>query len=174
MFYEGVVFMHILNRTCGFIGYRFRDLPFDVDENYERCKKIKSNLKQKIEEAVLNGYIHFICGFELGIDLFFAEIVLELREKYTYITLESALASETQANNWQENYRERYFDLLSYCDKETYISRKYYEGCILNKNKYIVEQSSMIIAMFDIKCDGTMWTINYAMQNEREIVLIAV
>jgi uncharacterized phage-like protein YoqJ len=47
----------MLNRTCVFIGYRFRDLPFDVDENDERCKKIKSNLKQKIEEAVLNGYI---------------------------------------------------------------------------------------------------------------------
>jgi uncharacterized phage-like protein YoqJ len=54
-----------------------------------------------------NFVTHFISGMAIGIDIYAAQIVLDLKKQYPYLILECALPCETQANKWREKYREQ-------------------------------------------------------------------
>ncbi|WP_368293094.1 SLOG family protein [Dehalobacter sp. TBBPA1] len=159
-------------RTCGFTGYRPSKLPFPNNEKHPACLRLKALIHDTVEAAIHDGYTHFICGFALGSDTYFAEAVLVLRTLYPQITLEAALACEAQAENWAQKDRDRFYDLLSRCDVETYISRKYYPRCYLDRNRYIVDHSRRLIAVFDGKLGGTMYTVNRAQAKKIELVII--
>ena len=55
------------------------------------------------------GVIHFISGMAQGVDMYAAEIVLELKKQDPQITLECAIPYERQAVQWPEALRNRYF-----------------------------------------------------------------
>jgi len=159
-------------KTCGFTGYRPSKLPFKHDERSTACMHLKILLYKETETAINDGYTHFICGFAMGSDTYFAEAVIALRDRYPEITLEAALACETQADHWSEKERDRYFRLLTKCDLETYISRNYSKDCYLERNRYIVDRSQRLVAVYDGKLGGTMYTVNRAKAKKLEIVII--
>lgn len=159
-------------KTCGFTGYRPSKLLFKHDERCIACVHLKILLYKEIETAINDGYTHFICGFAMGSDTYFAEAVIALRDRYPEIALEAALACETQADHWSEKERDRYFRLLARCDQETYVSRYYYNGCYLDRNRYIVDHAQRLITVYDGKFGGTMYTVNRAKAKKLEIVII--
>lgn len=159
-------------KTCGFTGYRPAKLPFKTDENQIACLRLKKTIYKETEAAIKDGFTHFICGFALGSDTYFAEAVLDLRDRYPDITLEAALACETQASHWPEKERDKYFKLLARCNLETYISRSYSKDCYLERNRYIVYRSNRLISVYDGKFGGTMYTVNRAKACKLELVII--
>ncbi|UWG96537.1 DUF1273 domain-containing protein [Dehalobacter sp. DCM] len=159
-------------KTCGFTGYRPSKLPFKYNERSIPCVHLKLLLYTETEAAIKDGYTRFICGFAMGSDTYFAEAVIALRERYPEITLEAALPCETQADRWPEMDRDRYFKLLTQCDKEIYISRQYHKGCYLERNRYIVNASQRLIAVYDGQFGGTMATVNRARVKKLELVMI--
>ncbi|KJS84812.1 SLOG family protein [Desulfosporosinus sp. BICA1-9] len=159
-------------KICCFTGYSPSKLPFKNDENSIACVNLKILIYRETEAAIKDGYTHFICGFALGSDTYFAETVIGLRDRYPEITLEAALACETQAEHWPERDRDRYFGLLDKCDRETFVSRSYYKGCYLDRNSYIVNQAQRLIAVFDDQFSGTMVTISKAKAKKLELVII--
>lgn len=107
-------------KTCAFTGHRPQHLPFGMNENDERCTDLKETLKEQIINLIeTEDVTHFITGMALGVDLYAAEIVLDLKARYPNITLESAIPCETQAVKWSMAQRERYYDIAAQCDKET-------------------------------------------------------
>lgn len=158
--------------TCSFSGYRPEKLPWGYNENDPRCLKLKDKLDDVLRAVYLSGIRHFICGMALGSDMLFCEAVLQLKDEYPDITLEAALPCEDQASRWNEANRSRYFQLVSQCDKETYISRRYTPDCMLRRNKYMVDSSSVLIAVYDGRFGGTMHTVGYAETNGLEIIQI--
>ena len=91
-------------KTCAFTGHRPKGLGYS--ESDERC--IHLLIVRMIEEE---GVTHFISGMAQGVDLYAAEIVLELKEQYPQITLECAIPYERQAVRWPAALRERYFSI---------------------------------------------------------------
>ena len=84
-------------KTCAFTGHRPQHLPFGLNENDDRCVKLKEALKEQIINLIeAEDVTHFITGMALGVDLYAAEIVLDLKARYPNITLESAIPCETQ------------------------------------------------------------------------------
>lgn len=91
-----------------------------MNENDERCVRLKEILKEEIINLIeAENVTHFITGMALGIDLYAAEIVLDLKARYPNITLESAIPCETQAVKWSMAQRERYYNIAVQCNKET-------------------------------------------------------
>ena len=90
----------------------------------------------------------------LGSDMYFCEAVALFREDHGDITLEAALPCEDQAAKWSERQRNRYFKLIQQCDTETYVSRKYTPDCMMRRNKYMVDNSSVLIAVYDGRSAG--------------------
>lgn len=161
------------NKKCAFTGHRPQHLPFGFNEADNRCNKLKQVLKEKIIYLIENKNVsYFISGMAIGVDMYSAEIVLDLKEKYPNITLECAIPCETQSYKWPKNLKSRYITILEKCDKKTLIQKHYSYDCMNKRNQYIVDQSDFIIAVWNGKPSGTGKTIKYAKDKNKIIVII--
>ena len=89
-------------KTCAFTGHRPQNLPFGLNEEDERCIKLKKTLREQTIRVIENeGVTHFITGMAIGVDMYAAEIVLGLKAAYPGVTLECAIPYENQAEKWQ-------------------------------------------------------------------------
>lgn len=80
----------VQGKTCAFTGHRPQSLPFGFDESDKRCTSLKSVMRDQIVALIENeGVTHFITGMALGVDMYAAEIVLDLKSKYPHITLKA-------------------------------------------------------------------------------------
>ena len=160
--------------TCSFTGHRPEKLPWRGDESDPRCLALKERLAAAVEDAYDKGMRHFMCGMARGADFYFCDAVLELRERRSGVTLEAVIPCEEQAARWGERERERWFSLVERCDGETMLQHHYDKGCMLRRNRYLVDHSSMLIAVYDGMLGGTMYTLSYAMKRGLETVILEV
>ena len=119
-------------KTVCFTGHRPQSIPFLWDETNEKSIALKKRIRQEIINLIENeNAAHFISGMALGTDQICAEIVLELKEQYPYITLECAFPCKTQAVKWSDKCRERYFGIIYKADKKTMVQREYTPDCMM-------------------------------------------
>ena len=131
-------------KTCCFTGHRPQSLPFGFNENDARCAALKKALREQIIHLIEKENVtHFISGMAIGIDMYAAEIVLDLKKSYPGITLESAIPCETQPVKWSEALRERYYNIAAQCDKETMLQTHYTPDC-MDKRKFTSPTPSMV------------------------------
>ena len=68
-------------KTCCFTGHRPQSLPFGFNENNARCAALKKALREQIIYLIEKENVtHFISGMAIGIDMYAAEIVLDLKK----------------------------------------------------------------------------------------------
>lgn len=140
-----------------------------------RCHALKAQIMDAVEGAYKKGYRHFICGMALGCDLYFCEAVLELRDKKAGVTVEAAIPCEEQAGRWREKDRGRYFALVERCDLETMVQHHYSAGCMQRRDRYMVDQSSLLIAAYDGQTlGGTMYTLTYALRKKLDTMILDI
>ena len=157
-------------KSCCFSGHRPAKLPWKYDERDQRCIEFKDRLFSVIGAVYDSGISHFICGMALGCDIYCAEAVIKLKEMHGDITLEAAIPYSGQADNWGEYNRRRYERILSLCDKTTVIQESYSPSCMMRRNRYMVDRSSVLVACYDGKPGGTWNTIRYAMDKDVEVI----
>lgn len=160
--------------TCCFTGHRIAKLPWGNDENDPRCLLLKEKLAAVTEAVYESGVRHFICGMANGCDMYFAEAVLKLRSARPEITLEAAVPFEGQSDRWDAALRARYNVLLSLCDRHSVLQREHTPDCMMRRNRYMVDASSVLIACYDGRPGGTMNTLLYAMRQKVEVIEIPV
>ena len=152
-------------KICCFTGHRPDKLPWGADETDPRCRRLKERIAQAVEDIYVAGYRRFISGMARGSDLYFAEAVLELREWHGDAELECARPCETQADGWPARERERYVSILDRCNIETMVQHRYDRACMLRRNRYMVDRSSRLIAVYNgVPRGGTYQTMLYAMK----------
>lgn len=159
-------------KICSFTGHRPQTLPFGYKERDPRCKKLKRVLRAEIIRQIRGGVTHFISGMALGIDMYAAEIVLDLKKKYPCVTLEAAIPCETQALKWREQDRDRYYGIIEQCDKETLIQKQYSSDCMHKRNRYMVDQADVVIAVWNGQPSGTGKTVEYAIEKGKTVAVI--
>ena len=160
-------------QICCFTGHRPDKLPWGEYEQDPRCVRIKEELTAALERAYALGYRHFISGMARGGDLYFAEAVLELREKYPDVLLECARPCETQSSRWPRTEQLRYDGILDRCNYETMVQHTYDRGCMMRRNRYMVDHASRIIALYDgVPKGGTAQTLAYALRKGLETDII--
>lgn len=160
--------------TCCFTGHRPDKLPWGLDENSAECRKLRIEIAIQLEALHSAGIAHFISGMALGCDLLFAEAVLAMREEYDDVTLEAAIPCDSQANSWPEEQKERYNAILSSCDTVTFVQHQYTPGCMLRRNRYMVDSSSVLLACFNGSSGGTMNTLLYARRQGVKTIIIDI
>ena len=65
--------------------------------------------------------------------------------------------------------------LLDQCDLETVVQHTYTPGCMGRRNRYMVDRSSLLLAVYDgIPRGGTMNTLAYAMRQGVQTVILPV
>lgn len=158
--------------ACAFTGYRPQKLPWLTDERDGRCIDLKRRLREAIETACRQEMDHFICGMAQGCDLYFGELVLQAKQEWPEITLEAAVPCPTQSDAWPEEDRRRWKRLLDACDYETMVQDHYAPGCMMRRNRYMVDHAAMLIAVFDGQEGGTRSTVEYALRRRIPVVLV--
>lgn len=157
--------------TVSFTGYRPEKLPFPIGDN-PLFLDLKKRLKDQIEKLVNDGADCFYSGMARGVDIICAEIVLELKEKYPHIVLNALIPCRTQTDGWKDDEKLTYEKIISQCLKKIYIKDKYTKGCMMERNRALVECCDILVAVFDGQKGGTANTVRYAEKRGRKIIII--
>lgn len=160
-------------KSCAFTGHRPQKLPWGYDENDKRCIRLKETLAEKITALAQAGYTDFLSGMAEGVDTWAALTVLALREKSPTLKLHCILPCKGQADKWSTMAREKYNLILKQADSVIYISENYYQGCMLERNRYMVDHADMLLAVYNGEWrGGTAAAVHYAQKLGREIIII--
>lgn len=161
-------------KTCCFTGHRPAKLSFGYDEGSPDCLRLKVRLTGLIDEMRMKGVTTFITGMAQGVDIFAAEAVIDIRRAYTKdkIRLIAVIPYEGQADKWNEKYRERYFDILATADDVITLQHRYTESCMLERDRYMVNSSAHLIAVYNGSKGGTKYTIDYALKKGLNVIII--
>ena len=160
--------------TVCFSGYRPEKLPWGYDECDPRCAQLKQRLRRAVCAACDDGFRHFICGMANGCDLYFFDAARYLRLQHPEVTIEAAIPFAGQADRWRPELRERYAYDLRQCDYQTLVQEAYTPGCMMRRNRYMVDASRILIAAFDGRPGGTARTLEYAARRRLEIIQIPI
>lgn len=155
-----------------FTGHRPQSLPFRFNESDVRCQRLKILLASLIREKIENGVTHFLSGMALGVDCYAAEIVLELKKEFPSITLEAVIPCANQSSKWSEQQVTRYNKILEQCDNTTLLQQNYTPDCMAKRNRYMVDHSDCVIAVWNGKNSGTSLTVRYAATKKLPITVL--
>ena len=165
-------FEFIKTKTCCFTGHRPQKLPWGFNEKDERCQKMRIKTIIEIEDAIQKGYDTFISGMAIGFDMICAEIVLELKKIYPHIKLVGAIPCNGQEKVWNEESQERYKRIVKQLSWKWIGAESYSNECMHKRNDYMLNNSSLVIALFDGKQGGTKSTILKAKKMGLETIII--
>ena len=142
-----------------------------MNENDNRVTELKSVLSRVIDTAIADGYMDFYCGMARGIDTFAAEILIEKMKENPMINIHAALPCPEQQLGWTEKEKERFNNILRYTKTKTVISPMYTETCMLSRNRFMVDNSERVIAVWTgFFRGGTAYTVRYAKKENKEII----
>ncbi len=161
-------------KICSFTGNRPHKLSFGYNEEDIECIKLKAKLMEEIEKLYIKGVDTFLSGCAMGIDIWCAEIVLQLMQKHKDIKLFCILPCNNQDKNWTLSYKNRYKKILNSCTKVIKLQEKYTKDCYFKRNKYLVDNCNIILCVYnqDCKKGGTLNTLNYAISRNKKIIIL--
>ena len=150
-----------MSRTCCFTGHREHLYPFRAGS--PEFGIIKSKLKEYIGSAVKSGFDYFIVGGANGADEWALDILSEMKASGAAIYIEIAVPFA--------GFKHK----KGAADKETAVSVEEDPLCYEKRNRYMVEHSERIIAVYDEDHPiegGTKQTVGFAAEAGIEIEFI--
>ena len=160
-------------KSCAFTGHRPKKFLWGNNEADARCVALKRTLAGEIAKLADAGYTDFFSGMAEGADTWAALAVLALKKENTALKLHCVLPCEGQTKGWPASARERYFSILEQADEVVYVSREYSEGCMLKRNRYLVDHTACLLAGYNGEWrGGTAMTVRYARKVGRRLIVL--
>lgn len=153
----------IVKKTCCIIGLKQDNILNILKENQHDNIFLKNILRKLIVRMIEEYKVtHFISAMRLGVERLAAEIIIELKHLYPNIILEGVIPYENLAENWSEEQRDRYFDIMSKVDIETLLQYHYTKDCNRKLIKYLMRKSQLVLAVGNVETDKIGKTVTYA------------
>lgn len=142
--------------TCCFTGHR------DFKASYSE-KEIAKWLRSEILLAAFEGYSVFITGMCYGIDIIAAEEVLKLKDEgNNKLFLIAATPYIGFDGIMSEQWKARYSHVMDRADRIYPVCGAYSKSCFSERNRWMVDHSSRLIAVYNGSKGGTRNTVMYA------------
>lgn len=122
---------------------------------------IKRELEREIRQAIDDGINVFITGMARGVDIWAAEIVLQLRESGMPVRLMCASPFDGFERSWSEDWQRRYRTIMQTADHALFVCPHYSRSCFQIRNEWMVNHANRVIAVFNGERGGTKNTIDY-------------
>lgn len=148
--------------VCCFTGNRPYKLPWGTNEADPRFLAVRAKLCATIDKLIEEGYSLFVGGMAQGGDTYFAEAVLEAKKRHSGVFLECAVPCPEQADAWDGAAKRRYKKILAAADFVTVLQPSYTRACMLRRNRYMADKSSVIVTLDYSGDGGTKYTVDYA------------
>ena len=163
----------MIEKCCAFTGHRPKKFPWGYNEADARCVALKETLAAEIAKLVKAGYTDFFSGMAEGADTWAALAVLALKKENSALRLHCVLPCEGQADGWSASARELYHSILAQADEVVYVNREYSKGCMLDRNRYLVDHAACLLAIYNGEWrGGTAMTVRYAGKLGREVIIL--
>ena len=142
------------NFVCCFTGHRNIDA-----ECTERLSEILDGAIDKLIDA---GVTTFRSGGAVGFDTFAALKIIEKKRTVPNVRLEFYLPCRDQSSRWDDYSKEAYEYILKHADNIVYTSEKYSRGCMLERDRKMVDGCDFCIGYCTKTSGGTAYTLEYA------------
>jgi len=115
-----------------------------------------------IEKLVGMGVTEFRAGGAPGFDTIAALAVLEKKRKYPTLSLVLDLPCRDSCVGWGGLDKSVYNYVLSQADGIYYAEESYVQGCIMKRNRMLVDGADVCVAYCARDNGGTAYTLDYA------------
>ena len=160
-------------QSCSFTGHRPHKFPWRYNETDSRCTALKTALAEQITSLAEAGVTAYYGGGADGVDCWATLVVLELKKKNPALNLHLILPHQRQADKWSDSAQERYRFILSQADSLEYVSHDYYDGCMLDRNRRLVDAADLLLAVYNgERRGGTAATVRYARKLGRRVIIV--
>lgn len=134
--------------------------------------EIEAKLEIAIRECIDSGSEVFMTGGALGVDTLAAWTVIRLKTEYPHIQLVLALPcpTEEQSIKWTAKQKNEYQQIIEQADEVRILSDVYTKDCMLERNDYMVDNSSKMVYYLRYNRGGTKHTVKYAQSKGIELI----
>lgn len=150
-----------IETTCAFTGHRVITDPIDP-----------IFLESCVQGLIDKGFDTFLCGMARGFDLLAGGTVARLKGKNPHVKLVACIPCPEQDKYFTAEEKEKYKEVLSACDEVKLVSDKFYRGCMLKRDRYMVDNCSLLFGYGRSKKGGTHYTITYAQSKKKKVIII--
>ena len=147
-------------RSCAVTGHRILEKGFN-----------RAEVESKLIQLIKIGYNEFLVGMALGFDTVCFQILENLR-KQNSIKIIACIPCKTQADKFSKKDREEYERMILSADEKVYISEEYTPTCMQRRNKFMVDNASVVLSYLRKEKTGTANTVNYA--KRQQVIIINV
>jgi uncharacterized phage-like protein YoqJ len=162
---EVYIMKNNLHTVC-FTGHR----PEDINMSE---LQVKSLLRPAIETCIRKGATNFITGMSRGIDLWAADIVLELKKSHPDIQLFAAVPFHGRifTAKWSHADKQHYASVLKQAAGVAYMAPEFSMKAYHTRNHFMVNHSDLVLACWNGKqSGGTYSTVCFANHQNKPLV----
>lgn len=146
-------------RTCAITGHRIL---------YQQINKDK--LKQLFLKVIEDGYDTFLNGMAIGFDAISFNVLEEIRREKD-IRIIACIPCLNQSDKFNNSQKIEYERMVLSADESIVLSKKYTTTCMTKRNKFMVDNSDILIAYMSKNFGGTAKTVTYARENDKKIII---
>lgn len=118
--------------SCAFTGHRSKSFPWGYDESASGCVLLKEALAAQISALAEQGVTDFLSGMAQGVDLWCAQIVLDLKKKNSALKLHCILPCKGWENKWTTSAQALYHSILEQADRWSMSAKPIIRAVCLN------------------------------------------
>lgn len=145
-------------RTCAVTGHRAVSKSINIDK-----------LKKTFLTLLSGGYDTFLVGMALGFDTICFGVLEDIRKKEN-IKIYACVPCLSQSYKYNKKQKEEYDRMLSVADEVLLISEEYSKDCMQKRNKFMVDNCSVVVAYLNRNFGGTVNTVKYAEKNSVPVI----
>lgn len=136
----------------------------------EDREQLAQRLRNIIGQLTARDVTHFVMGGAPGFELLAGELLLELRQEDSRITLTVMLPHKDVSKGWKREDVARRERLLAQADEVIYTSFRKEAGCVQQRNRWMVDSSSVCLCYFTRKVGGVWYTVLLSIRRGLSIV----
>ncbi|GAA0371505.1 DUF1273 domain-containing protein [Bacillus horti] len=138
-------------------GYKAHELGIFNEKKHPGFPYIKRALEQRLRVLIDEGLEWVIISGQLGVELWTAEIVLELKQEFPDIKLAVLTPFLNQEQNWKEEKQEYYRGIVNQVDYVNSITKREYEGPwqFKAKTEFLLDNSDALLLLYDDEKEGS-------------------
>ncbi len=146
--------------TACFTGHR----TYDGSRN--------NDLEVAIRGLYAQGYRNFLCGMAIGFDLAAAEVALSLRNELKGLRVVAVVPFEGMQRKFPIEQQNLFNRVVAEADETIILATHYAASVYAQRNNFLVDNSSAVIAYFTGEKGGTAYTVRRAVKNLAYIINI--
>ncbi len=140
----------------------------EITVSFTGHREYDNSAEEELHGAIRNlyneNYRIFLCGMARGFDLAAGEAVLSLRHELPEVQLICVIPFDGQERSFPDKDRLRFQRMTEQADDVITLAKEYRAGVYHQRNDFLVDNSSVIVAYYNGTKGGTHYTIHRALK----------